>query len=139
MDKTKLIFTAVIIIMCSSIVTAQSVVKKSRIAKANKVYVLQKQLKHVENRIVVTEKTLADLKEKKYQLHKSVKEKAKIEIETMEKSISDLKEKKSKIKLDEEKKLKKAKEYKVKRRLDSIDRSISDLNREIDELRKITN
>jgi len=139
MFKTKMIFVAAAILFSTSICTAQHNIKKSRVVSSNSVLGLQQQLKHVESRIISTEKSLAELKEKKIQLSKSIKEKVKWEIESKEKSISELREKKSRIKTEEEKKLKKTKEYKVKRRIDSIDRSISDLNREIDELRKITN
>ncbi len=139
MSKTKFIFPIVIIIMCSSLVSAQSVGKRYCIAKVNNIYGLQKQLKQVEDRITATEKTLAELKEGKNQLHKSIKETAKIEIEKKEKLISELKDKKNKIKTDEEKKLKKEKVNRINRRLDDIDKNIVGLNKDIEELRKVNN
>lgn len=90
-------------------------------------------------KIISTEKTLSELKDDRARLNKSIIDGAKNEIEKKEKSISELKDKKKKIKEDEEKKLKKEKDIRINRKLDSIDKSISDLNNEIEDLRKIKN
>ncbi len=139
MFKSKFTFIILAIILSFSIISAQSNNRRYRVSSGNNVYVLKKQLKILDMKIISTEKTLSELKDERARLNKSIIDGAKNEIEKKEKSISELKDKKKKIKEDEEKKLKKEKDIRINRKLDSIDKSISDLNNEIEDLRKIKN